>query len=129
MHARAPRRAAWTAPDTFPGTPDDPAWRYLRLVYFYDPAPTLRQLRTPTLALFGELDNNIVAVKNEKAWRAALDAAGHPDYTLRILPKANHMVLEAHVGSNAEMPTLQRLVPEYFTVVHEWLSKRVQGYR
>jgi uncharacterized protein len=116
-------------PDTFPGTADDPAWRYLRLVYFYDPAPTLRQLQTPTLALFGELDNNIVAVKNEKAWRAALDEAGHPDYTLRILPKANHMVLEAHVGSNAEMPTLQRLVPEYFTVVHEWLSKRVQGYR
>ena len=116
-------------PDSLPGTPDDPAWRYLRLVYFYDPAPTLRQLRTPTLALFGELDNNIVAGKNEAAWRAALEAAGHPDYTLRILPKANHMVLEAHVGSSAEMPSLQRFVPDYFTVVHEWLSKRVPGYR
>ena len=116
-------------PDSLPGTPDDSAWRYLRLVYFYDPAPTLRQLRTPTLALFGELDNNIVAVKNEAAWRAALDGAGHPDYTLRILPKANHMILEAHVGSNAEMPALQRFVPEYFTVVHEWLSKRVGDYR
>jgi uncharacterized protein len=115
-------------PDTFPGAPDDPAWRSIRLVYFYDPAPTLRQLRTPTLAFFGELDNNIVASKNEAAWRAALDAAGHPDYTLRILPKANHMVLEAQVGSNAEMPSLQRFVPEYFATVHEWLATRVRGY-
>jgi pimeloyl-ACP methyl ester carboxylesterase len=115
-------------PDTFPGTPDDPAWRYIRLLYFYDPAPTLRQLRTPTLALFGELDNNILADKNEAAWRAALQAAGHPDFTLRVLPKANHMLLEAKVGSNAEMVSLQRFVPEYFTTVHEWLATRVRGY-
>ncbi len=41
------------------------------------------------LALFGELDNNIIASKNKDAWEAALRAGGNRDYTLRILPKAN----------------------------------------
>jgi pimeloyl-ACP methyl ester carboxylesterase len=113
-------------PDTFPATPDHAYWQFIRRLYFYDPAPTLRQLRVPTLALFGELDNNVLADKNKAAWEAALKAAGHPDYTVRILPKANHIMLEANLGNNAEMPSLQRFVPAYFTTIEEWLAKRVR---
>jgi uncharacterized protein len=115
-------------PDTFPGSPDHPSWQFMRRLYFHDPAPTLRRFQVPTLALFGELDNNIVAGKNKAAWEAALKAGGHRDYTLRILPKANHLQLEAKVGSNAEMPSLRRFVPEYFTTIHEWLTSRIRGY-
>jgi pimeloyl-ACP methyl ester carboxylesterase len=97
-------------------------------VYFYDPAPTLRQLQVPTLALFGELDNNILADKNKAGWEAALKAGGHRDYTVQILPKANHMQLEARVGNNAEIPSLQRFVAAYFTVVQDWLAKRIRGF-
>ena len=93
-----------SAPPTIPGTRDDPYWQFIRLIYFYDPGPTLRQLKVPTLAIFGELDNNIVADKNKAAWEAALRAAGNSDYTLRILPNANHAQFEAKVGSNAEGP-------------------------
>ena len=105
------RPAGGKPPDTFPGTPDHPYWQFIRRLYFYDPAPTLRQLQVPTLALFGELDNNIMAEKNKAAWEAALKAGGNRDYTLRILPKANHLQLEAKVGSNAEMASLRRFVP------------------
>jgi uncharacterized protein len=115
-------------PDTFPATPDHPHWQVIRRLYFYDPAPTLRQLQVPTLALFGELDNNIVAEKNKAAWEAALKAGGNRDYTLRILAKANHLQLEARVGSNAEMPSLQRFVPVYFTTIRDWLAKRIRGF-
>jgi len=55
-------------PDSFPGAPEHPYWQFIRRLYFYDPAPTLRQLHVPTLALFGELDNNIIAAKNRAAW-------------------------------------------------------------
>ena len=72
------------APDTIPGTPDHPYWQFIRRLYFYDPAPTLRQLKTATLALWGELDNNILADKNKAAWDAALKAAGNRDYTLVV---------------------------------------------
>ena len=114
-------------PDTFPASADHPHWQVIRRLYFYDPAPTLRELQVPTLALFGELDNNIVAEKNKAAWEAALQAGGNRDYTLRILPRANHLQLEAKVGSNAEMPSLQRFVPVYFTTVRDWLATRIRG--
>jgi pimeloyl-ACP methyl ester carboxylesterase len=116
-------------PDTIPGTPDHPYWQFIKRLYFYDPVPTLRQLQAPTLAMWGELDNNIVAEKNKAAWEAALKTAGNRDYTLRILPKANHSQFEAKVGSNAEAPTLQRFVPTYFTTIQDWLAKRMRGFR
>ena len=116
-------------PDTFPRTPDHPYWQFIRRLYFYDPAPTLRQLQVPTLALFGELDNNIMAEKNKAAWEAAFKAGGNRDYTLRILPKANHSQFEAKIGSNAEMASLRRFVPVYFTTIQDWLAKRIRGFR
>jgi pimeloyl-ACP methyl ester carboxylesterase len=121
-------RMAGAPPDTFPGTPDHPYWQFIRRLYFYDPAPTLRQLQVPTLALFGELDNNIVAEKNKAAWEAALKSGGNRDYTLQVLPKANHLQLEAKVGSNAEMSSLQRFVPVYFKTIQDWLAKRIRGF-
>ena len=114
-------------PDTFPGTPDHPSWQFIRQSYFYDPAVSLRQLKMPTLALFGELDNNILAEKNRAAWESALTAGGNRDFTLRILPGADHAQLEAKVGNNAEMASLQRFVPAYFATVEEWLATRIRG--
>jgi pimeloyl-ACP methyl ester carboxylesterase len=111
-------------PPAFPGTRDHPLWQSIRLTYFSDPAATLAKLRTPILAIFGELDNNILAKKNSAAWEAALKSGGHPDYTLRILPRANHYQWEAKAGNNAEMKSLQRFVPEYFTTIEQWLAKR-----
>jgi pimeloyl-ACP methyl ester carboxylesterase len=116
------------APKTIPGTREDPYWQFIRRLYFYDPAPTLRRLQTPTLALWGELDNNVVADKNKSAWDAALKAGGNRDYTLKILPKANHAQWEAKVGSNAETKSLQRFVPEFFTTIIDWLAKRIPGF-
>lgn len=78
------------------------------------------------LALFGELDNNILAEKNKVALEGPLKAGGHRDDTLLILPRANHSLFEARLGSNAEMPSLQRFVPVYFTTVREWLAKRIR---
>lgn len=114
-------------PDTFPGTQGDPYWEFIRRIYFYDPRPTIRRLKLPVLAIFGELDNNILAKKNRAAWEAALKEGEDRDYTLRIVPKADHLMLEAKLGSNAEMPSLQRFVSAYFATVENWLSKRTRG--
>ena len=62
------------------------------------------------------------------AWDAALTAGDHPDYTLRTLPKANHLQLEAEMGNNAEVVSLRRFVSGYFTTVHDWLAARVRGF-
>ena len=117
------------APDNFPGSQDDPYWGEVRRMYFHDPAPTLQRLRLPILSLFGELDNNIVATKNRDAWESALKSSGHRDYTLLILPKGNHILLEAAEGNNAEMASLQRFVSAYRTTVRDWLAARVERSR
>ena len=116
-------------PDTFPGSPDHPQFEVIRRSYLYDPAPTLRQLRTPVLALFGELDNNILPSKNRDAWEAAMKAGGNPDYTLRVLPRANHEMFEARVGNNKEMVSLPGFAPAYFTTIEDWLAQRIRGFR
>jgi uncharacterized protein len=115
-------------PPSFPGTQEDPLWRTMRAFYFYDPGPTLRRLQAPTLAIFGELDNNILPEKNKAAWEAALKLAGNTDCTLRVLPKANHLQWEAKIGSNAEMASLNGFVSDYFTTVEGWLVKRIRGF-
>src|SRR5258708_14266637 len=107
-----------SASSSIPGTRDDPYWQFIRRIYFYDPGPTLRQLTTPVLAIFGELDNNIVAEKNKAAWEAALKAAGNRYYALCMLPKANHAQFEAKIGSTSEARSRQRLVPANFTTIH-----------
>jgi len=116
-------------PETaFPSTPEHPQWQVIKRTYFYDPVPTLRQLVVPTLAMWGELDNNMMADKNKPAWDAALKAAGNRDFTLVVIPKANHAMLEANVGSNAEVRSLQRFAPSYFTTISDWLAKRIRGF-
>ena len=118
-----------SAPSTFPGTPNDPYWQFIRRLYFYDPGPALRQLQTPVLAVFGELDDNVLAEKNKNAWEVALRAGNSRDYTLRIIPKADHLQLEAKVGSNAEMASLQRFAPAYFTTIQDWLAKIIMSFK
>lgn len=114
-------------PESFPGTPDHPYWQVIRRLYFYDPAPTLRQLQLPILAIFGELDYNVVPEKNRAAWDAALKAGGNRDYTLLVLPKATHLQLEAEEGSSG-LASLRRFVPAYFTVIQDWLGRRIRGF-
>jgi dienelactone hydrolase len=116
-----------TPPENFPGTPDHPYLRFLRPLITYEPGPTLRQLRVPTLAIFGELDDNILADKNKAAWQAALEAGGHPDYTLEILAGASHIQLDMASRTNGSMASAQRFVPAYAATVHQWLAKRIRG--
>ena len=127
MREKIAGRMGGKPPDAFPASPDDPYLRFIRPLVVHDPAPILRRIELPVLALFGELDNNVVPEKNRAAWEAALQAGGHRDYTLRILPKANHALLEARVGNNTEVKSLQRFVPDYSAIVLDWLSKRVKG--
>ena len=116
-------------PDSFPGTPDAPYIQTVKRLYFVDPVPSLRKLQIPMLGIFGELDNNILAEKNQNAWFEAIKAGGTHDYALRIIPKGNHAQLEARTGSNAEMPSLQRFAPAYLTTLQEWVASHVRGYR
>ncbi len=93
----------------------------------YDPASTLRTVDTPVLALFGELDLQVIPAQNRGPMEEALRAGNHPDYTIRVLPKANHLFITATTGSPAEYATLPKeFVPEFLPLVTDWILKRVR---
>jgi uncharacterized protein len=116
-------------PESFPGTPDAPYFQMIKRLYFVDPAPSLQKLQIPMLAIFGELDNNILAEKNQNAWLEAMKAGGARDYALRVIPKADHAQLDAKTGSNVEMKSLQHVAPAYLTTLQAWMASHVRGYR
>ncbi len=94
----------------------------------YDPIPALQQANVPTLALFGELDLQVPPAVNRLAMEEAFRAGGNPDYTIEVLPRANHLFITANTGSPNEYPTLEKVfVPEFLPLLTDWLRARVDA--
>jgi hypothetical protein len=72
----------------------------------YDPAPALRRLRIPVLALIGSKDLQVPPDQNLPALRAAL--AGDPRAEVAELPGLNHLFQPATTGSPAEYGQIEQ---------------------
>jgi len=119
------RNAQWFRYVSVPLTPDSWLWSHWRsLPLDFNPAPAIAKMRIPVLALFGSLDKTVLPSENVRAWKAAWSAGRSTNFTIRILPGANHMLLEAQTGSDDEFPMLQRFVPEYEPALLGWLRDR-----
>ena len=93
----------------------------------YDPRPTLAKVRVPVLALNGERDLQVPAPENTAAIRKALDAAGHNDHTVTILPGLNHLFQESRTGSPTEYVSIeQTFAPSALTTISDWILARTK---
>ena len=101
-------------------------WRWWRLRGGYDPIPALEMIRCPVLVLLGEVDRNIPSKASAAAYERVFKKSGNTDYTIRILPKANHGLLEGETGFDSESPRLNRFVLGYMDGMVSWLLKRVK---
>lgn len=102
-------------------------WELRRLTNDYDPIPALKRTRCPTLAFFGGLDTNVVAMKSIEKWSSALGESDSKDFTIVLLGQGNHLLMEAETGSMFEFPQLRNLIPDYRRILLEWLSSRLLG--
>ncbi|HTU13505.1 MAG TPA: CocE/NonD family hydrolase [Allosphingosinicella sp.] len=95
----------------------------------YDPAPALRALRMPVLALNGALDRQVLPGANLAGIRAAL--AGNPDVTIRELPALNHLFQTARTGGIGEYAEIEEtMAPVVLDMVTAWIRTRfVRGGR
>ncbi len=94
----------------------------LRRAISYDPAQTLQEVRTPTLALYGKLDRNVdVADSSAKISRYF---AGNRDFTMHVYPHAGHQLIVSTTGYNGDAVPPERYVSEYPQVMLEWLEQR-----
>lgn len=89
----------------------------------YDPAPALRALRMPVLALNGSLDRQVLPAANLAGIRAAL--AGNPDVTITELPSLNHLFQTARTGGIGEYAQIEEtMAPVALETVTGWIRTR-----
>ena len=91
-----------------------------RLMWPYQPGPTLRQLKIPVLAFWGSEDDEAISRIEQPAFEQLLRDAGNRDYTLRVVPGAEHgmQINGGEVQSTG-------YAPEYISRMLEWLRARV----
>ena len=96
---------------------------WFRFFLTYDPAEGLRGTPVPVLALFGELDLQVLVDQNRPPLEAAL--AGNPDVTVQVLPRANHLFQAATTGSPAEYALLEHdFVDGFLDTISNWILAR-----
>jgi fermentation-respiration switch protein FrsA (DUF1100 family) len=91
----------------------------------YDPAPILRTVKCPVLAIAGEKDLQVPPKQNLAAIRAALQAAGNNDVEVDELGGLNHLFQTAKTGSPAEYGQIEETMsPLVLDRIARWISRR-----
>lgn len=107
----------------WPPRPADDWFRpYYRMLMDFDPTPSWKRVSCPVLFFFGELDANVPPRESWPPIERALREGGNRKVTQFLLPKANHLFLEARTGARDEYPGLSRFVPGYFDRMARWLQ-------
>ena len=88
----------------------------------YDPAPALKRVKCPVLAVNGTLDLQVAADENLPAIEAALMAGHNPPAKFVALPGLNHLFQPAKTGGIDEYPRIETTFDEAaMTLVAEWV--------
>lgn len=87
----------------------------------------MKKVHVPVLALAGERDLQVVpAGANLNAIAGALKAGGNKDYTVKELPKLNHLFQTSETGSPAEYGRIEETIsPAALEIIGDWILKRV----
>ncbi|WET76642.1 prolyl oligopeptidase family serine peptidase [Amycolatopsis sp. QT-25] len=84
----------------------------------YDPVPVLEKVRQPVLGLWGELDRLTPPGEAVRIFRETLERAGNRQYTLKVLPKAQHGLRRTTDGFDK----LDGFAPGYLDLVGAWVN-------
>ena len=91
----------------------------------YDPAPVLKRVKCPVLAINGEKDLQVDPKQNLPPIEAALKAGGNADVTLKELPGLNHLFQTCQSGSPSEYSQIEETLSEAaLKVVGDWIVER-----
>jgi len=97
---------------------------WFRYFFNYDPAPTLRKVRCPVLAMIGSKDLQAPPDQNLPALRAAL--AQNPHAEVDELPGLNHLFQTAKTGAVGEYGDIEETIaPVALDKMTGWIVKQV----
>src|SRR4029450_2044516 len=95
---------------------------WMKFFLTYEPAPTMRRVKTPVLILTGSRDQQ--AVPAEVALiEAAFKEGGNKDVTARVLPDVNHLFVQdtdGFPGNYAKLPPPVMMRTDVGAMIGEW---------
>jgi alpha-beta hydrolase superfamily lysophospholipase len=101
---------------------------WMKFFITYDPATTMRRVKTPVLILTGSRDQQ--AVPEEVAMmEAAFKEGGNKDVTARVLPDINHLFVQdtdGFPGNYAKLPPPVMMRSDVVEMITDWLAKRLR---
>lgn len=118
-------RVGWVLSINVP--PDSATLKGLQGPLRYDPFPVLERLTCPVLVINGELDKSVDTKVSVSIMKRALQKARNKDYTIVVLPKANHGLAESVTGYGSEAARNKRYVVEYWNTMAAWLRRHVHA--
>jgi uncharacterized protein len=102
---------------------------WFRFFLTYDPRPALRKVKCPVLAIGGENDLQVPPKENLPAIEHALKEGHNPDYTVKELPKLNHLFQTSQTGSPAEYGQIEETFsPVALKVIGDWIVQRTSKH-
>lgn len=103
---------------------------WFRYFLDYDPVPTARRVRIPTLILQGATDQQVTAEQAESL-AAAIRSGGNQDVTVRVFADANHLFIDDPSGNPAGYWQLKtgEIRGDVIAVLTDWLARNTRGGR
>ena len=100
---------------------------WFRYFVNYDPAPTLRKVACPVLAINGEKDLQVPPKENLAAIRKALETGGNRNVETDELPGLNHLFQTATTGAPSEYAEIEETMsPVALEKVAGWIIQQTR---
>jgi len=101
---------------------------WMKFFFEYNPADTMRKVKTPVLILTGSRDQQAVPEQNPKI-AAAFKEGGNKDVTARVLPDLNHLFVHDTDGfpqNYTKLPAPVMIQADVVDMITDWLVKRLR---
>jgi len=101
---------------------------WMKFFLTYDPAATMRHVKTPVLILTGSHDQQ-AAPEQVALQEAAFKEAGNTDVTARVVPDVNHLFVQdtdGFPGNYAKLPPPITMRADVVGMIVDWLVQRLR---
>jgi cyclophilin family peptidyl-prolyl cis-trans isomerase/pimeloyl-ACP methyl ester carboxylesterase len=114
----------WARAQLDPARQTDP---WVKFWMSYDPAPTARQVKAPTLIIQGATDRQVPPDQAEKL-AAMIRAGGNRDVTVRVIPAVNHLFVDDPSGDFRKYSDLKtnRVNKVMLGTLADWLATKLE---
>ena len=101
---------------------------WMKFFLTYDPAATMRRVKTPVLILTGSRDQQ-AAPEQVPLMEKAFKEGGNKNVTARVLPDLNHLFVhdtDGFPGNYAKLPPPVMMQNDVLQIISDWLIKRLR---